>query len=70
VNWNFWKTEKREDVQLAPTNQEIALDLMTMIRHKSTENQREIVYTLVRHVFDDCHIHSNPRKRTTDDIVA
>jgi hypothetical protein len=58
--WKFWQTEKREDVQPAKSNQEIALDLLIQIKHKAPENQRDIVAKLFSQVFSDHHIHRNP----------
>ena len=69
MNWKFWKTENEVKEQ-ARTNQELAIDLLVQIRHKSTDSQKEIVSMLFSQVFDDAHIHSNPRKRTTPDVTA
>jgi len=61
MKWKFfWQTEKREDVQPAKSNQEIAVDLLIQIKHKSPDSQKEIVTKLFHQVFDDHHIHRNP----------
>lgn len=64
MNWKFWKAETSEGKPY--TNTEIARDLLTQIQHKSASNQKEIVSMLFSQVFDDAHIHSNPKRRTPD----
>ena len=60
----FWKCKQEEVKPALYTNTEIARDLLTQIQHKSSSNQKEIISMLFSQVFDDAHIHSNPRKRT------
>ena len=62
----FWKGKQEEVKPGLYTNTEIARDLLTQIQHKSASNQREIVSMLFSQVFDDAHIHSNPKRRTPD----
>ena len=69
MNWKFWKTKSTAD-EPAKTNQELAVDLLTQIKHKAPASQKEIVTMLFSQAFDDAHIHSNPRKRTTPDVTA
>jgi hypothetical protein len=66
MNWKFWKKETSEVKPALYSNTEIARDLLTQIQHKSASNQREIVSMLFSQVFDDHHIHSNPKRRTPD----
>ena len=68
MKFNFWKKETGENP--VKTNQELAVDLLTQIKHKAPASQKEIVTMLFSQVFDDAHIHSNPRKRTTPDVTA
>ena len=70
MNWRFWKTETKEVKPQLYSNTDIARDLLTQIQHKSASNQREIVGMLFSQVFDDAHIHANPRKRTTPDVAV
>jgi hypothetical protein len=62
MKFNFWKKEAADNP--AKTNQELAIDLLVQIKHKAPASQKEIVTMLFSQVFDDAHIHQNPRRRT------
>jgi hypothetical protein len=73
MNWKsliFWKSKQEEVKPALYSNTDFARDLLTQIQHKSKSNQKEIVAMLFSQVFDDAHIHLNPRKRTTPDIAT
>ena len=69
MNWKrliFWKAYQEETKPALYSNTDIARDLLTQIQHKSASNQKEIVSMLFSQVFDDHHIHQNPKRRTPD----
>jgi hypothetical protein len=59
----FWKGKQEEVKPALYSNTDIARDLLTQIQHKSSSNQREIVSMLFSQVFDDHHIHANPKAK-------
>lgn len=61
---NFWKTEVREVGAKPQSNLEIAIDLLTQIKHKAPSSRQDIIRIMVEQEFENHHIHRSPTRKT------